>query len=268
LVFNAERQLTESVNYIDGKKDRYVTFEYDNNRHLEKETLMESNNKIVSITEYSYNYLGRIAEITTVEYPQSRGGANTVVRKESYEYNKKGQQIKQIISSDNNRECRTTEYFYGPQDSLIYTITTYSYNKNVDKVTYKRDFNHTLIEKINIRNDKQTRRETYSYNDKGLLETKEVYNGKNKRLLTYSYKYDQHNYMTEEIAVNESGQRSIEYYYKHEKDKFFNWTKRTVYDVWDVKYTEVRKIEYEDKEHWYEDEKDAETKRVVKDIYE
>lgn len=268
LVFNAERQLTERVNYIDGKKDRYVTFEYDNNRHLEKETLMESNNKIVSITEYSYNYLGRIAEITTVEYPQSRGGANTVVRKESYEYNKKGQQIKQIISSDNNRECRTTEYFYGPQDSLIYTITTYSYNKNVDKVTYKRDFNHTLIEKINIRNDKQTRRETYSYNDKGLLETKEVYNGKNKRLLTYSYKYDQHNYMTEEIAVNESGQRSIEYYYKYEKDKFFNWTKRTVYDVWDVKYTEVRKIEYEDKEHWYEDEKDAETKRVVKDIYE
>lgn len=268
LVFNAERQLTERVNYIDGKKDRYVTFEYDNNRHLEKETLMESNNKIVSITEYSYNYLGRIAEITTVEYPQSRGGANTVVRKESYEYNKKGQQIKQIISSDNNRECRTTEYFYGPQDSLIYTITTYSYNKNVDKVTYKRDFNHTLIEKINIRNDKQTRRETYSYNDKGLLETKEVYNGKNKRLLTYCYKYDQHNYMTEEIAVNESGQRTIEYYYKYEKDKFFNWTKRTVYDVWDVKYTEVRKIEYEDKEHWYEDEKDAETKRVVKDIYE
>lgn len=268
LIFNPQRQLIERTNYIDGKKDRYSVFEYDNNRQLSKETLMESNNKIVSITEYSYNYLGRIAEITTVEYPQSRGGANTVVRKESYEYNKKGQQIKQIIASDNNRECRTTEYFYGPQDSLIYTITTYSYNKNVDKVTYKRDFNHTLIEKTNIRNDKQTRRETYSYNDKGLLETKEVYNGKDKKLLTYNYKYDQHNYMTEEIAVNENGQRTIEYYYKYEKDKYFNWTKRTVYDVWDIKYTEIRKIEYEDKEHWYEDEKDADTKRVVRDIYE
>jgi hypothetical protein len=138
----------------------------------------------------------------------------------------------------------------------------------VDKVTYKRDFKHSLIEKINIRNDKQTRRETYSYNDKGLLEQKEVYNGKNKKLLTYTYKYDQHNYMIEEIAVNDKDVRTIEYYYKYEKDKFFNWTKRTVYDIWDVKYTEIRKIEYEDKEHWYEEMKDADTKRVVRDIYE
>jgi hypothetical protein len=178
LTFNDQRLLIERTNYINGKKDRYSTYEYDNNRQLFKETLLEANNKIVSVTEYTYNYLGRIAEITTIEYPQSRGGANTVVRHESYEYNKKGQQIKHIISSDNSKESRTTQFFYGPQDSLIYTITTYSYNKNVDKVTYKRDFKHSLIEKINIRNDKQTRRETYSYNDKGLLEQKEVYNGK------------------------------------------------------------------------------------------
>ena len=268
LTFNDQRQLIERTNYINGKKDRYSTYEYDNNRQLFKETLLEANNKIVSVTEYTYNYLGRIAEITTIEYPQSRGGANTVVRHESYEYNKKGQQIKHIISSDNSKESRTTQFFYGPQDSLIYTITTYSYNKNVDKVTYKRDFKHSLIEKINIRNDKQTRRETYSYNDKGLLEQKEVYNGKNKKLLTYTYKYDQHNYMIEEIAVNDKDVRTIEYYYKYEKDKFFNWTKRTVYDIWDVKYTEIRKIEYEDKEHWYEEMKDADTKRVVRDIYE
>lgn len=268
LTFNDQRQLIERTNYINGKKDRYSTYEYDNNRQLFKETLLEANNKIVSVTEYTYNYLGRIAEIITIEYPQSRGGANTVVRHESYEYNKKGQQIKHIISSDNSKESRTTQFFYGPQDSLIYTITTYSYNKNVDKVTYKRDFKHSLIEKINIRNDKQTRRETYSYNDKGLLEQKEVYNGKNKKLLTYTYKYDQHNYMIEEIAVNDKDVRTIEYYYKYEKDKFFNWTKRTVYDIWDVKYTEIRKIEYEDKEHWYEEMKDADTKRVVRDIYE
>lgn len=268
LTFNDQRQLIERTNYINGKKDRYSTYEYDNNRQLFKETLLEANNKIVSVTEYTYNYLGRIAEITTIEYPQSRGGANTVVRHESYEYNKNGQQIKHIISSDNSKESRTTQFFYGPQDSLIYTITTYSYNKNVDKVTYKRDFKHSLIEKINIRNDKQTRRETYSYNDKGLLEQKEVYNGKNKKLLTYTYKYDQHNYMIEEIAVNDKDVRTIEYYYKYEKDKFFNWTKRTVYDIWDVKYTEIRKIEYEDKEHWYEEMKDADTKRVVRDIYE
>jgi hypothetical protein len=268
LTFNDQRQLIERTNYINGKKDRYSTYEYDNNRQLFKETLLEANNKIVSVTEYTYNYLGRIAEITTIEYPQSRGGANTVARHESYEYNKKGQQIKHIISSDNSKESLTTQFFYGPQDSLIYTITTYSYNKNVDKVTYKRDFKHSLIEKINIRNDKQTRRETYSYNDKGLLEQKEVYNGKNKKLLTYTYKYDQHNYMIEEIAVNDKDVRTIEYYYKYEKDKFFNWTKRTVYDIWDVKYTEIRKIEYEDKEHWYEEMKDADTKRVVRDIYE
>ena len=148
---------------------------------------------------------------------------------------------------------------------MIYTITTYSYNKNIDKTTYKRDFDHSLIEKINIRNDKQTRRETYSYNDKGLLEQKEVYNGKDKKLLTYTYKYDQHNFITEEVATNPNGERTIEYYYKYEKDKYFNWTKRTVYDVWEVKYTEIRKIDYEDKEYWYEDKKDQDTKRVVRE---
>lgn len=265
LVFDNNRKLTERTNYIDGKRDRYSTYEYDNNRHLVKETLLEADNKIVSVTEYNYNYLGRVAQITTVEYPQSRGGANTVVRQELYEYNAKGQQTKHIISSDNNRESRTTEFFYGPQDSLIYSITTYSYNKNVDKTNYKRDFDHSLIEKTDIRNDKQVRRETYSYNDKGLLAEKQVYNGKNKKLLTYSYTYDEHNYLTEEIAVNDKGAKTIEYYYKYEKDKYFNWTKRTVYDVWDVKYTEIRKIDYSDKEHWYEDLKDADTKRVVRD---
>ena len=265
LIFDDQRHLVERTNFIDGKKDRHSRYEYDNNRHLCKETLMEADNKIVSVTEYDYNYLGRIARITTVEYPQSRGGANTLVRQETFEYNSKGQQTKHTINSDNNKENRTTEYFYGPQDSLIYTITTYSYNKNIDKTTYKRDFDHSLIEKINIRNDKQTRRETYSYNDKGLLEQKEVYNGKDKKLLTYTYKYDQHNFMTEEVATNPNGERTIEYYYKYEKDKYFNWTKRTVYDVWEVKYTEIRKIDYEDKEYWYEDKKDQDTKRVVRE---
>ncbi len=265
LIFDNQRRLSERTNYIDGKPDRYSTYEYDNNRHLSKETLLEADNKIVSITEYTYNYLGRIAEITTVDYPQSRGGANTTVRQELYEYNAKGQRTKQTINSDNSKESRVTEYFYGPQDSLIYTITTYSYSKNVDKVTYKRDFDHSLIEKINVRNDRQTRRETYSYNDKGLLEQKEVYNAKDKKILTYSYAYDEHNYMTEEVAVNDKGVKTIEYYYKYEKDKYFNWTKRTLYDVWDIKYTEIRKIEYLDKEHWYEDLKDADTKRVVRD---
>ncbi len=39
-----------------------------------------------------------------------------------------------------------------------------------------------------------------------------------------------------------------------------------MYDVWDVKYTEIRKIDYLDKEYWYEDLKDEDTKRVVKDL--
>lgn len=266
LTFDNQRRLTERTNYIDGRQDRHCKFEYDNNRHLAKETLMEADNKIVSLTEYTYNYLGRVSQITTVEYPQSRGGANTVVRQETYEYNAKGQQIKQTITSDNNRESRTTEFFYGPQDSLIYSITRYSYNNHVDKTTYKRDFNHTLIEKTDVRNDKTIRRETYRYNDKGLMDKKEIYNGKNKKLLIYTYTYDQHDNLTEEIAVNDKGVKTIEYYYKYEKDKYFNWTKRTVYDVWDVKYTEIRKIDYLDKEYWYEDLKDEDTKRVVKDL--
>ena len=71
LTFDNQRRLTERTNYIDGRQDRHCKFEYDNNRHLAKETLMEADNKIVSLTEYTYNYLGRVSQITTVEYPQS-----------------------------------------------------------------------------------------------------------------------------------------------------------------------------------------------------
>jgi hypothetical protein len=90
LEFNNIRQLTERVNFIDGKKDRYINYVYDNNKQLVKKTLMEANNKIVAVTTYEYNYLGRLAKAVEIEYPQSRGGANTTMRTEEFFYNAKG----------------------------------------------------------------------------------------------------------------------------------------------------------------------------------
>ncbi len=265
LDFNNIRQLTERVNFIDGKKDRYINYVYDNNKQLVKKTLMEANNKIVAVTTYEYNYLGRLAKAVEIEYPQSRGGANTIMRTEEFFYNAKGFLSKYTMDSQNERENKVVEYFYGPQDSLIHTISTFSFTKNVDKVTFKRDYKHDVIEKIYVRNDKQTRRETFERNDKGLVVKKEVFNAKDKKLLTYTYEYDVHNYMTSEIAVNDRGVKTIEYYYQYEKDKFFNWTKRITFDSWTEKYTEIRKIEYWDKEYWYKDLKDADTKRVIRE---
>ncbi len=265
LDFNNIRQLTERVNFIDGKKDRFINYVYDNNKQLVKKTLMEANNKIVAVTTYEYNYLGRLAKAVEIEYPQSRGGANTTMRTEEFFYNAKGLLSKYTVDSQNERENKVVEYFYGPQDSLIHTISTFSFTKNVDKVTFKRDYKHDVIEKIYVRNDKQTRRETFERNDKGLVVKKEVFNAKDKKLLTYTYEYDVHNYMTSEIAVNDRGVKTIEYYYQYEKDKFFNWTKRITFDSWTEKYTEIRKIEYWDKEYWYEDLKDADTKRVIRE---
>ena len=265
LNFNNIRQLTERVNFIDGKKDRYIDYVYDNNKQLVKKTLMEATNKVVAVTTYEYNYLGRLAKAVEIEYPQSRGGANTTMRTEEFFYNAKGLLSKYTVDSQNERENKVVEYFYGPQDSLIHTISTFSFTKNVDKVTFKRDYKHDVIEKIYVRNDKQTRRETFERNDKGLVIKKEVFNAKDKKLLTYSYEYDVHNYMTSEVAVNDRGVKTIEYYYQYEKDKFFNWTKRITFDSWTEKYTEIRKIEYWDKEYWYEDLKDADTKRVIRE---
>lgn len=264
LDFNNIRQLTERTNYINGQKDRCIRYEYDNNKQLVKKVLMESNRKVVAVTTYEYNYLGRLAKTVEIEYPQSRGGANTLMRTEEYFYNAKGLLNKYTIDSENPRENKVVEYFYGPQDSLIHTITTFSFTKNVDKVTFKRDYKHDVIEKITVRNDKQTRRETFERNDKGLVVKKEVFNAKDKKLLTYSYEYDVHNYMISEIAVNDRGVKTIEYYYQYEKDKYFNWTKRITFDSWQEKYTEIRKIDYLDKTYWYEDLKDADTKRVIR----
>lgn len=265
LNFNNLRQLTDRVNYINGNKDRQIQYQYDNNKQLVKKTLMEENNKVVAVTTYEYNYLGRLAKAIEVEYPQSRGGANTIVKTEEFFYNAKGLLNKYTLDSQNPRENKVIEYFYGPQDSLIHTITTFEFTKNIDKVTYKRDYKHDVIEKITVRNDKQTRRETFERNDKGLVVKKEVFNAKDKKLLTYTYEYDVHNYMTSEVAVNDRGVRTIEYYYQYEKDKFFNWTKRVTFDSWQEKYTEIRKIEYIDKTYWYEDLKDADTKRVIRE---
>lgn len=265
LTFNDNRLLTERVNYINGQSDRHIKYEYDNKRHLSKETLMEKDNKIVSIVNYTYNNIGRLASVNETEYPKSYGGANRVIRNEVYTYNDKGLLIEKNVSSDNSYNNKDIKYYYGPQDSLISTVTTYGYNKNVDKVDYKRAFNNMTIEKTFIRNDKMTRRETYSWNDKFLMRTKEIYDSKNKKILTYTYTYDEMNNLTSEIAIDNKEVKTIEYYYKYEKDKFYNWTKCSMYDGDFLKYTEIRKFEYFDKEHFYEDVKDEHTGRVVKD---
>lgn len=97
-----------------------------------------------------------------------------------------------------------------------------------------------------------------------MLEKKDVYSKKDKKILSYTYTYDEHGNITSEVAIDNKNVKTIEYYYKYEKDKFFNWTKRTMYDGWDVKYTEIRSMEYFDKTHFYEDLKDADTGRIIK----
>ncbi|MDR1006319.1 MAG: hypothetical protein LBL74_05600 [Bacteroidales bacterium] len=265
LTFNERRELLKRTNFINGTADRQIILDYDNKRHLVKETLQEADGKIVSVTDYKYGYIGRVSQITITEYPDSRAGANTLVYKETYDYNKKGQLETKTIYNNGSDTSKQTKYYYGPADSLIYTISTYGNNKNVEKVSFKRDFKHDVIEMLLVRNDKQARREEYDLNKQGQCVTKRVYNGKNKLILTYSYQYDQHGNLTAEVGVDDKGIKAIEFYYKYEKDKFFNWTKRTMYDSWNPKYVETRTIEYIDKEHFYDDMKDEDRGRVVKD---
>lgn len=263
LIFDNKRLLVERVNFISGQRDRSTTYEYNSKRQLVKETLKEKDGKIVVVISYTYNNIGRLATVSEIEYPNSKGGANKTIRNEVYTYNTKGLLVEKDINSDNSYGNKNIKYFYGPADSLISTITTYSYNSNVDKVNYKRAFNNLLIEAIWYRNDQMTRRETYEWDDDANLIGKEVYNKKDKKILTYTYTYDPHGNRTSEIAVDNKQVKTIEYYYKYEKDKYFNWTKRTMYDGWDVKYTEIRSFDYFDKTHFYEDMKDADTGRVM-----
>ena len=263
LIFDDKRLLSERINFIGGKKDRSISYEYNNKRQLVKETLKENNGKIVSTVTYTYNNIGRLATAIEVVYPESKGGANRVVKNEVYTYNTKGLLVEKDITSDNSYGNKNIKYYYGPADSLISTVTTYSYNSNVDKVNYKRAFNNMLMEAIWFRNDNMVRREVYEWNDDALLQTKEVYSKKNKKLLTYTYTYDEHGNVLSEVAVDNKDVKTIEYYYKYEKDKYFNWTKRIMYDAWDIKYTEIRSFEYFDKTHFYEDLKDYDTKRII-----
>ncbi len=265
LIFNENRRLVERQHYIGGNKDRYSIFTYDNTtRDLLKEELFEANKKIVSTITYKYGYLGRLEEVVEVNYPASLGGANKMVSRQTYKWNQKGQLSEYSTYGDDASMQKTIQYFYGPQDSLIYTLTTYGFNKNVEKTTYKRNFAHYLIEMTMFRNDRQTRRETYDLNDNFQIIGKKIYNAKNKLTLTYTYTYDEHNYMLSEIAKDQKGRWAIEYYYKYEKDKFFNWTKKTTYDGWEPKYIETREFSYSLKEHFYDDLKDADQKKVIK----
>ena len=265
LTFNENRLVTERVNFINGNRDRTTKYEYNNRRQLVSETISETDGRIASKTTYTYNNVGRLATVTEISYPDSRGGANRVERKEENTYNTKGLLVEKLITSDNPYGNKTIQYFYGPADSLISMITTYGYNSNVEKLTIKRAYNNLAMEKIWTRNDKMTRRETYEYDNINLLIKKEVYSNKNKKLLTYTYEYDEHFNVVSETAIDTKNVKSIEYSYEFKKDKFFNWTKRVMYDSWAVKYTEIRNIEYFDKTHFYEDQKDYDTKRIIRD---
>lgn len=265
MTFNENRRLVERQHYIGGNKDRFSVFTYDDvTRDLLKEELFEANKKVVSTINHKYGYLGRLEEVVEVNYPASLGGANKMVSRQTYKWNPKGQLSEYSIYGDDASRQKTIQYFYGPQDSLIYTLTTYGFNKNVEKTTYKRNFAHYLVEMTMFRNDEQTRRETYDLNNQYQVVGKKVYNGKNKLTLTYTYTYDEHNYMLSEIAKDQKGRWAIEYYYKYEKDKFFNWTKKTTYDGWEPKYIETREFTYSKKDHFYDDLKDADQKKVIK----
>lgn len=269
LTFDDNRQLLDRTNFINGNRDRSTKYEYNNKRQLITETIYEASGSIVDKITYTYNNIGRLATLTEVSYPNSRGGANRIERNEVYTYNTKGLLIEKNITSDNKYGNKKITYAYGPADSLISQVTTYGYNSNVEKMVIKRDFANRKMETTWSRNDKMTRRELYYYdNYTGMMTNKEVFSSKNEKLLTYTYKYDEHFNKISEIAIDNHNVKTIEYRYKYTKDKFFNWTKCVTYDSWAVKYTEVRNIEYFDKEHFYEDQKDYDTKRVLRDEVE
>ncbi len=269
LEFNEDRKLIKKTNFIKGNSDRYSIFTYNVNRSLEKEELFEPvSGKLVSTVSYKYDYLGKLAEVITTEYPVSLGGANKMVRKETYKHNPNGQIAEYSIYGDDETLHKTTEYFYGPQDSLIYTVTKSGYNRNIEKTTYKRDFALYVSEMIIHRNDSQVRREVYERDENYRIIKKKVYSGKNRLTLEYRYEYDQHGYITSEIGLDRKGNWALEYYYKYEKDEYFNWTKKTTYDGWQPKYIETREITYSRKEHFYDDLKDEDTKKVIREEYD
>jgi len=265
LTFSDNRLLESRLNFIEGKSDRKTSYEYNNKRQLVKQTITEKDGKVVSEVFYTYNNIGRLSTIKEISYPNSRGGANKIIRDEVLTYNTKGLLVEKNISSNNKNANKLIKYYYGPADSLISAVTTYKHNSNVDKVNYKRDFNNSVIETTILRNDKLVKRETYEWDNKARLIKKDVYQRDNKKILAYTYTYDEHNNLLSEVATDDKEVKTIEYYYKYEKDRFFNWTKRLVYDANDLKYTEIRSMEYFDKTHFYEDLKDADTGRILKD---
>lgn len=202
LKFNENRHLIEKINFIDGEKDRYSIISYNVNKSIDKEELFEPNDKIVSTVSYNYAYLGRLSEVITVEYPSSLGGANKMLKKETYRWNKKGQLSEYSIYGDDASIQKSIQYFYGPQDSLIYTITKFGYNKNIEKTTYKRDFAFYIKEIINYRNDSQVRKEVFERDENYNIINKKVYSGKNKLTLDYKYTYDEHGYVLSEIGID------------------------------------------------------------------
>ena len=111
LTFNDNRLLTERVNFINGQRDRVTKYEYNNRRQLISETISEADGRIASQKTYTYNNIGRLATLTEISYPNSRGGANRVERKEENTYNTKGLLVEKRITSDNTYGNKTIQYF-------------------------------------------------------------------------------------------------------------------------------------------------------------
>ena len=248
LEFNQKREVTDRQNFINTAKDRYVKYFYDNKRHLTKEVLYELSGKIVSRIEYKYNHLGRMAEQITTDFPKSLDGVNTETEHYTFEY--KNGLLHKKNTFIGGKLGIITEYTYGSADSLIMETNTFLYNKNVEYINYKRDFNNNVSEKTHIRNDKQIRREVYTLDKTFRLVSKQIFDGDNNLRYTYDYTYDQWNNVLSEIGHDANGKVIMEYYFKYTYDDTLNWIKRIRYDSWDVHRIDERQIEYWDKMHY------------------
>lgn len=192
--------------FINGKKQSYITYQYDDKKNL---TLQQVFYKNKLKNEYSFTYYSQ-QEMKSSKYD------------ETYNYWTEGKKgnlkgVKQEIQKKYNEKGILREHYIKKIDINGYLLEKASIGDNneaEEKYVYTYDSKYNLIKKEFYKGTVVDRWETYSYNEKG-LKTQEINYLKDGKIDFYedkTYKYDEKGNPIEEKAVDKEGE--VLYLYK------------------------------------------------------
>ena len=168
-----------------------------------------------------YNEEGQIIESA------SRDDANTLLSKNVYEYDERGNLTKHDLETPDGNSFMTRLNAYDSNDRLIERQECVAGICD-DKTTYTYNNNNKVAEEIRYDKDKITKKTVYTYDAHGNLTEKNVYAADNTLQQRVVSSFDKNNNEVKVSFFDKDGNNTKTETYEYTYDKKKNWTKKKI----------------------------------------